>query len=280
MVVYVDVLFIINFVISYFLFLTSAVVSGYTYKRKNILAASFVGAIFCLYIFLQTENIFIDFTVKIFSLIICSVIAFGYKDIKKLAVQAVYYWGLNAFLTGIIVAVSFKSSAVYHNNMFFYLDINPVMLVVSSACIYVFLLIAELMKEKLSPRQKYLMDICFADFSLKNIASFYDSGFNVKDIVSNKDVIILSAEKVKDALPLKLKNDITNFINGKYDDISYRFVPIMFTTLSGNGILPALKTRYIAVENKRIENVVVAFTRDTLTENIDAIFGAGIKRQL
>jgi len=54
----------------------------------------------------------------------------------------------------------------------------------------------------------------------------------------------------------------------------------MFTTLSGNGMLPALKGQYIMVENKRIDNILIAFTKDTLTENIDAIFGAGIKRQL
>lgn len=280
MVIYVDVLIIINFVISYFLFLASSVVSGYTYKRKNIIAASAVGAFFCLYIFVQTEKVFIDLSIKMLSLTICSVIAFGYKDRKKLVVQTVYYLLLNALLTGAIVALSLKSPAVYHNNMFFYMDINPVMLVVFSGLIYILLLMAELLKEKFSPRQKYTMDIFFADFKLVNISSFYDSGFNVRDIISNKDVIIISAEKVKDLLPDKLTKDITNFIDGKYDDVSYVFVPVMFTTLSGNGMLPALKGQYIMVENKRIDNILIAFTKDTLTENIDAIFGAGIKRQL
>ena len=107
--------------------------------------------------------------IKILSLAVCAVIAFGYKNLKKLLVQTVYYVVLNALLTGIAFFLSLKSPAVYHNNMFFYLEINPVLMVVISACIYGLLLILEIFKEKLSPQRNYRMDVFFYDFSVKNI---------------------------------------------------------------------------------------------------------------
>ena len=68
MVVYVDVLIITNFTISYFLLLTAALLSGYTYKRKRIILSAATGAVFCLYIFVDINIIFVDILIKIISL--------------------------------------------------------------------------------------------------------------------------------------------------------------------------------------------------------------------
>ena len=117
MIVYADILLTVNFIITYFLLLTASVISGYTYIRKRIIAASLAGAISCLYIFVQTENLIVNFTVKILSLVICSLIAFGYKNIRKLLISTLYFVMLNTVITGILTAVSLKSKAVYHNKL-------------------------------------------------------------------------------------------------------------------------------------------------------------------
>ena len=280
MVIYIDVLLITNFFISYFLILSSAILSGYTFSRKNVVAAAVAGALCCLYIFVQAGNVFVDFTFKFISLIICAAIAFGVKDKKRLIIQTVCYMLLNMLLTGLISVLSVRSTMVYENNMFFYFSINPVMLVISSAVIYFIILLFEILKEKISPQNIYLFDIYFKDFSLKGLSAFYDSGFRLKDIVSNKDVIIVGYEKVKDGLPHELKNNICSFLNNRYSDVSGAFVPVFFNTLSGSSMIPAIKSEYISVENKKIKNVLVAFTLNELSENVAAIFGADIKKQL
>lgn len=280
MVIYADVLLIINFIISYFLLLASSVVSGYTYNRKRIVFSAVFGAVSCLYIFFSFENVLLDLSVKILSLIICASIAFGVTDKKKFIIQTLTYVLLNALLTGVIAALSLKSSAVYHNNMFFYIDVNPVFLVVISAFIYGILLLIELVADKTSAHKCFAVDIVFKDFKLTDISAFYDSGFKLKDIISNKDVIIVSYKKIENCLPGEVCDDVKKFFMQKYDEVKCLFVPVIFNTLTGEGIMPSLKAEYIRINGKKIDNILVAFTASELTENVDAIFGLSVRRQI
>ena len=279
MVIYVDVLIVTNFLISYFLLMASALLAEYTYSKKRIIFSAFTGALFCLYIFVDSGTVLLDFLIKSFSLVVCSAAAFGIKDRKKLILQMLCYFVLNMMLTGMVYLISFENAAVYQNNMFYYFSVNPVILVVSSAVIYIAILLFEIVKEKISPQKIYYMDIFFKEFSLIDVAAFFDSGLKLKDIVSNKDVVIVGYEKIKDFLPCELKNNIYHFFRGSYSNVVGGFIPVFFSTLSGNGMIPAVKSEYILVENKRIDNILVAFTEGDLGENVTALFGADIRKQ-
>ena len=268
-----------NFLISYFLLMASALLAEYTYSRKRIIFSAFTGALFCLYIFVDSGIVLLDFIFKSFSLVVCSAAAFGIKNRKKLLIQMLCYFALNMLLTGIVYLVSFENAAVYQNNMFYYFSINPVILVVSSAVIYIAILVFELVKEKISPQKTYYIDIFFKEFSLEKVSAFYDSGLKLKDIVSNKDVLIIGYEKLKDKLPCELKNNIYYFFKGSYNNVVGGFIPVFFSTLSGNGMIPAVKSEYILIENKRIENILIAFTESDLGENVTALFGTDIRKQ-
>lgn len=280
MVIYADILLVVNFIISYFLLLASALLAGYTYKRKRIIAAAALGALFCLYIFVQPQAVAINLTVRILSLAACSITAFGFDNKRKLLVQTVCYLFFNMLVTGAAMLVSLKTTAVYHNNLFFYFKINPVVLVLSSGIIYLLIIVFEAVKEKVSPQTIYKMEIVFESFVLKDINAFYDSGFNVKDIVSNKDVIMLSTAKMSEKIPNNVAADIELFLKGEYKNITTAFVPVFLNTVTGNGMVPSIKAKYILIENKRIENVLAAFTDNSLSENVSALFGTDIKRQV
>ena len=280
MVIYIDILLVTNFLISYFLLLGSAVLSGYTFSRKRVVFSSAVGALSCLYILYPQQSVIINITYKVFTLIVCSTIAFGLKDKRRLIVQMSVFALLNMLLTGTTAAAGIKSNIIYGNNMLYYFGINPVMLVLFSTAIYLLITAFELIKEKISPQKIYVMDIFFKNFTVEAIPAFYDSGFKIKDIVSNNDVIIVSSEKLKDKLPPVLINQIKGFLKEEYYTVEHHFTPVFFSTLSGNGMLPAIKAEYINLNGKRIQNILVAFTDNTLSENVTAIFGTDIRKQL
>ena len=163
---YVDVLVITNFIISYFLLLTAALLSGYTYNRKRIILSAAIGAVFCLYIFADIDNVFADILIKIISLLICSALAFGVGNKRKLIISTVCYILLNMSLTGAVVVLSVKHNYIYQNNMFYYFNINPVNLVILSGIIYLLLLISEFIKDSIDPQKTYTLDIIFDDFEV------------------------------------------------------------------------------------------------------------------
>lgn len=279
-IVYVDVLLAVNFLITYFLLMSSAVITGYTYSRKRIFIASLMGSLFCLYIFVQYENKHIDFIIKFLSLIICDLIAFGKTNIKKFLLQTVCFVMINMMITGLVMVLSAQSKMIYHNNMFFYFNINPVVLVVSSVIIYFSITVFSMAKEQIYPQKTYNADIVFNNFTISKISAFYDSGFKVKDVISNKDVMIVSVEKISDKIPDELKRDIYNFLDGKYKEIQTIFVPVFFNTITGEGVIPAIKAERLILEDVKINNILIGFVKNKFSENVTAIFGTDIKRQL
>lgn len=280
MVIYVDVLLVTNFLISYFLLIGSSLLTGYTYSRKRILISSIVGAFFCLYIFVEFDNNVLDFLIKITSLLICILIAYGIKNKRAFVMQSICYVFLNMLITGITMGLSFKSSVVLQKNMFFYFDINPILLVLSSCLIYFFILVFQLIRERVTPQEIYSIDIIFKDFTLKSLQSFYDTGFKVKDIIANRDVILVSFDKVKENIPINISTTIQNYFEGIYNDTNISIIPIFLNTIQGGGMIPALKSEFIIIDDKKVENIMVAFTKNELCENVTAIFGTDIKRQL
>lgn len=280
MIIYVDILLAVNFVITYLTLVSSAVISGLTYSRKRIIISSAAGALFCLYIFFPNENYIINISVKLLSLTVCVLIAFYNHNRKNFIIQSVVFVFLNTAVGGLSLALSFKSSIVYEENTFFYFNINPVLLIFSSCIIYIFIMIFQCIKEKITPASTHFIDIKFKDFSILKIPSFYDTGFKVKDIVSNKDVLLLSLDRVKNSIPKNILNEIEKFFVQQYSCNSVKITPVFFNTISGEGVLPAIKTEYIILDGKKISNVLVAFTKNQLSENVYAVFGYDIKKQL
>jgi len=280
LIIYVDVLFIVNLVITYFLLIASALISGYAYSRKRIVCAAVLGALCCLYIFVQTDNLFTDIAVKILSLVLCSSMAIGIKNIKKFLIQMLCFVLFNSMLMGVIMLLSVKSAAVYHKNLFFYIDINPVILVLMSVVIYLTIFVFSFIKDETTAQGVTYIDIVLDECVLKNIAAFYDSGCKVRDIVSNRDIVIVSFEDVHGCLPLKLKNDIDCFFSENFKDIKTCFVPVFFNTVLGDGMIPAIKSKEVKFADKTINDVLIAFVKGKLSENVTAIFGTSIKRQL
>lgn len=280
MIVYADVLIVVNLLITYFLLIASSVITGYTYSRKRIITASSLGGIFCLYIFIQSENAYIDLAVKIISLILCSMIAFGKRNIKKLMIQTICFVMMNMLIMGLMIFLSLQSNMIYHNNMFFYLNINPVIMVISSLIIYFFVTACSMIKERIYPQKTYKAEIFFKNFTISGISAFYDSGFKVKDIISNKDVMFISIVKISDKIPLEIKKDIYNFLDGKYKEVQTIFVPVFFKTITGEGVVPAIKAEKLILENVKLENILIGFINNDLSENVTAIFGTDIKRML
>ena len=280
MIIYIDVLIVVNLVITYFMLITSAVLSGYTYNRKRVVIASVTGALFCLFIFIQNSNLFIEILVKILSLVICSVVAFWRGKIKGYLSQTICFVTLNILLAGVVLTISYKSKAVYYQNMFFYFDINPIILVLSSAFIYFIIVIFSMIKDSFSSDKIYVADLIFSDFSIKGLQAFYDSGLKIKDVVSNKDIMILSYNKTLNHISKDLKKDLESFFANRYDDIKVPFIPVFYNTISGQGIIPAIKCKKAVIDNIVVKNVLAAFVHNDLSDNVSAIFGYGIKKQL
>ena len=102
MVLYVDILIILNLFIDYFLLLSSAVLLKQNAKKLRLILASIVGSLSSLFIFLPTLPPVCMVLVKLMIGVCLVLIAFGYKTKIVFIKSVLLFFAENLIFIGII----------------------------------------------------------------------------------------------------------------------------------------------------------------------------------
>ena len=78
MVVYIDILLIINTVLNYAVLVTAEKLLKRDIRLLRLLAGSFTGALFSLIVFLDINNTFLLFVIRLVSSALITLISFGF----------------------------------------------------------------------------------------------------------------------------------------------------------------------------------------------------------
>ena len=275
--VYLDVLIIINVILNYCILKLIASLCGTNVKFEKIIVSSLVGALFSLSIFLEI-NYICSFILKLLSVVICSYIAFGIKNIifflKSTGIMLIVTFSFS----GIALALRKTNSIVYQNNFYTYLDVNPIVLLTAIVFVYCLLTFVEFISFSLNRNYIFKIDIYYGDRFI-SATGLYDTGFRVKDIVTFRKVMICSVECIKVLLPEDLLSEIKDFyILGEYH--SKKITPVFYSDISDNGMLPGIKPEKVVLYagNKTVEikNCIIAVTEKNISSDVQVIFGKDI----
>ena len=261
MTVYIDLLILVNFVANYFLIKLASVISSSGTDNIRIITASFFGSLFSLVILLEMP-LPLSIMIKIFTVVLSSVVTFGFKNkflfVKRTAVLLVVY----ILFTGFLYTLFENSSYVYINNSFFYLSINPLTFVGALTVFYLIFTVMEFLFCSVPENYIYKLKVCtkYGNFTA---TAFYDTGFGVKDIMCCMKYI------EKTGLT-DLYNIINNFYKG---EVKAGITPLFYSDLTGSGMLAAVKTDIVMVNNKDVKNVLLAVSKKEFSKEHDIIFG-------
>ncbi len=276
MIIYIDVLIITNFIINYFLLKITQVFSSSLYTKKRIILSSFIGSFFSLIVLFDLQSYFISLIIKLISLILSVFIAFGFinryyfiKNILSLMLSNFILYGVIGFIK--------NNNILILKNTIIYLNINPVLLVFCIIFIFVVISVFNIaFNEKISD-EDIKLNINFEKGEII-LNTFYDTGFKIKDIINNKSIILVKFSKVKDLLSKDDSIEIEKFF--KTRDTSLIITPIFYSTINGDGILPAIKPKEIKIihnkKNKNLKNCLIALSKDDFSFEKDAIIGKEI----
>lgn len=268
MTVYIDLLILVNFVANYFLIKLASVISSSGTNNIRIITASFFGSLFSLVILLEMP-LPLSIMIKIFTVVLSSVVTFGFKNkflfVKRTAVLLVVY----ILFTGFLYTLFENSSYVYINNSFFYLSINPLIFVGALTVFYLIFTVMEFLFCSVPENYIYKLKVCtkYGNFTA---TAFYDTGFGVKDIMCLNPVIMCSMKYIEKTGLTDLYNIINNFYNG---EVKAGITPLFYSDLTGSGMLAAVKTDIVMVNNKDVKNVLLAVSKKEFSKEQDIIFG-------
>lgn len=247
-VIYADILIVVNVLVNYFLFRASAAVTKLEFKPVRLLAASVLGGVFSLVIFLDGLHWLILSAIKSAFMLLSVFVAFKPINLKVFIKSVGAFLMANFVFAGIMFAfctVLFPNLVIYKNGVV-YFDIDIFTLAVSSiACYAILSLISRFTASKVPPKSIFDLTLFYGEKKLSAKALF-DTGNGLKDSFSGKPVIIAEYVFLEEAFG-------KNFDCSKMKN--YRLVP--YSTIKGDGVLPAFLADKVLVNSG--EKTVTAF---------------------
>lgn len=260
MIVYVDVLLVVNIAVNYAVLLTAGQLIKRDTRLFRLLLGALTGALFSLIIFVDIQSEILLFLIKVFSSLLLTLITFGYRSkgewLRALAavltVSLLYSGGI------ILIYQLLRPPNMLIVNNVPYLALNPVPLVLITAVIYlILLLINRLLRERIKSSVASLR-FTVNDKEFSCVAKI-DTGCNLTEPFSGAPVIIA------DDTVLTLA-----------EDQQVRIIP--YSTVQGASCLRAVKADQVYINKTEIHKTVYIAVTDRLCDSFHAIINSDIVR--
>lgn len=259
MIIYVDVLFIVNFFITYLLLLLTKALLKSSAKTARMLISSLIGGLYSLVILIDDLTPLVSVLGKLAVSAVLVLIAFGFRRITSFIKDVALFYFSNMLFLGVILCFQliFNSKAAAVNNSTVYFDISAPVLLMSAFSAYVIsIAVIKIYNKTLGKTEIYNLKI-FKNGDCHTMLAFLDSGNKLTEPFSSYPVIIVDSSKMF------------------YE--SERIIP--FNTVGGDGILQAFKPDKIEISNgkNKIETDRVYIALSNVEEqNYSAILNSQI----
>ncbi len=274
-IVYADVLFVTNMLITYLLL--SLVSSVFKVKGRvwRMIAASALGGIFSFYILAPEQNLLITMLIKFSFSVAIIFCAFKSQSARRFFRLLLGFYVVSFGFAGVMIAVWIivKPDGMVINNSTVYFNISVPLLLASCAVCYGVIWIAQRVISKRVP-QNSVCDVTIVVESVRvTCRAIIDTGNNLVDLFSGYPVIIAEYRSVERLIP----TDFRQFYCGNGEmpqsagDFGGRVRATPYEAVGGGGILPAFRPDYITLKNGgkliKIDNVIVAVTVNNLPQS-------------
>ncbi len=260
MVVYADILIIVNFVVDYFLISIAAHFLNKKPRLWRLLLSAGAGGVFSLYIFFPQSNFVVQSLVQILMSMVLCLIALGFGNIKSFLKSTAVLFAVNFAYSGAMIAVwlIFKPHGMAINNSVIYFDISPLFLIVFSVIGYFAVVILRKVFKKPFADNTYCTVSVFCQDKSLSLRGIADTGNSINDVFGTSEIFITEKSAVDELLGEHINNPV-------------RFRKIPCSTVTGERLLDGYRIDYAEVgfNNKKykFKNPVLAVSATPLIDS-------------
>jgi len=276
MVVYIDVLFLINLYVTYFELLSVCIFTHKNISRIRIIIASVIGGIFSFVIFLPDDSVLLSTVIKLISCVIISAVAMGVKEIFK---NTVFLLLVNFVFAGLMLCLWLFVAPLdmFYCNGALYFDIDGMTIILSTSIAYFVIKgIRFFLDRNGKADKKYFIEI-HNNGSVITLSALSDTANGLVDYFSGTPIIICKKENCMDIIPECLKNLSNEIKDIDITDMKgVRLLP--FSTVAGIGFVYAFRVDRVIIKEEHCSYNVKALIGviDNSDQEYDAIFNPKI----
>ena len=253
MKIYVDLVIMLNFVFDLILLMSVNYILRRNVSFLRMIIGSFVGSVTLIVLFIKMNNLILLLFKVIVSFFII-IVSFGFKDIKYTMKNITYFYLVSMLMGGGIEFLSNQFS--YSNNglVFNNTGLNISYSVVLVIGLFIFYKHLKLFKELKNNYSNYFKCKLFFDKEqVVFLNAFLDTGNKLKDPYSDKSIILVDKDKVKDII----------FNNPLY---------VPYNSLNNHGLLTCYKCLKLEIDGMVFDKFLVGVSDEKFyMDGIDCI---------
>ena len=238
MIVYLDLVFLINFIMDFYILSGVKFLLRLNTKLYRIILGAIVGGFTIFILFFNISSLILNI-IKLLISILMTFVSFGKS---KFFNKLFYLYIISIFLGGSIYLIN--DTLGYEVNSFIFINngysINLIILLLMSPLI-IFLYVKEFLKLKKKINTIYKVAIIFKNKEI-NLEGFLDTGNKLIDPYFKRPIILLNKKYLN--------------LNGK------KIIYVPFESLNNNGLLKCIVPEYIIIENKKIDKVLIGVSEN------------------
>lgn len=278
MVVYIDVLFLINFYVTYFELLSVCILIHKRISVIRMIASSLIGGAFSFVIFLPDESVLLGTVIKVVSCIIVSFAAMGYKGFLK---NTVFLLLVNFIFAGLMLGLWLFVAPLdmFYSNGALYFDIDGMTIIISTSVAYFIIKgIRFFLDRNGNTDKEYVLEI-YNNGITASLTALADTANGLVDYFSGTSVIVCKKESCKNIIPGCLEGVMLNPDSTKMETVKgIRVLP--FSTIAGQGIVYTFKVDKVVIKEQETKKSYVVRAligvTDKSNQEYDAIFNPKI----
>ncbi len=243
-VIYADILFLVNLYVDYFILLGVKKFYNLRTKTSRLLLGAVTGAVVSLISLFMLNDIINYILALIFGLLVCFA-SFYDGNIKILIKYYASFLFISFAFSGIVLMLSFltKSAAVIGGKPYF--QISPLLLLIFTSLSYGASELMRILRGKGENPFLFHKIVVEQNGCIVELFAKKDTGNDLKEPFSGLPVVVAEKDSLKE-----IKTEKTEI---------YRLVP--FNTLGGSGLIPAFKPEkmYLKKDGKEVECYLAVF---------------------
>ena len=260
MIVYLDILFLVNFLMNYFVIsiCTAIVPNGSKYKRKIL--ASILGGIYGVGMFVPN----LDFLYSVMALIIfsgglCAIIFCPCKISDFFRIFAVFYLSNFILSGGIYMLLPFFGGGILRNNIIY---IKSGYLIFFAVIIGVAVICGIKYAKKNLGKREYVVKIRYKEHCVEGLGML-DTGNKLKDPITGEGVIVIG-NKILEKLFFEGCSEFN--LSECIDNKDFRLIP--YKTVANEGVMMGFVADEVIFAGKDLKKVTVAVSPEDLKDMV------------
>ena len=295
MTIYLDIVLVENLCMNYIILFASAYILKKKVKHIRLIISALIGGIYSILAYVQILQIYSNIICKFILSIVMVYIAYKPKSAKELARNIIFFYLISFVFGGTAFALLYfvKPQEILIKNGV-YVGTYPLKIAVLGGIVgFTIMVIAmKCRKVKLTKKDRFCKIYLYVENKCVEMTAILDTGNMLKDPISNRPVIIVEKEKMKDIFPNIILDNLSNIVGGDmpkelYEDENMKYITkfrvIPFKSIGKeNGLLLGFKVNKVGIEInetvKTINDVIVGIYDSKLSkkETYSALIGIDI----